>query len=327
MARWTVRPQGSTWGDFGPDDRFGRLNLLGPAALAAGMAEVRDHRNFLLSLPLEYPGGNVLNARRKPPELSPVLRDGAPLYDYPLSSAGGHAATATDVLNDDKVVLHNHYSTHWDAFCHCGQMFDVHGTGTPKPVFYNGFGTGVGERLGVEVLAERMMQGRAVLIDLARVFGTERQYLRQDDIVRAMAETRAEVRPGDIVCFHTGFADALLEAGGHPSAALAETFGAVLDGRDPALLDWITKAGIVAIAADNYSVEGLPAVPRAECSSALPLHAHCLFKLGVPLGELWHLGPLAAHLAAVGRTAFLLTAPPLRLTGASGAPTSPIATV
>ena len=26
--RWTQRPAGSTWGDFGPDDQLGRLNLL-----------------------------------------------------------------------------------------------------------------------------------------------------------------------------------------------------------------------------------------------------------------------------------------------------------
>jgi hypothetical protein len=28
--RWTNRPAGSTWGDFGADDERGRLNLLTP---------------------------------------------------------------------------------------------------------------------------------------------------------------------------------------------------------------------------------------------------------------------------------------------------------
>ena len=28
MARWKRRPEGSTWGDFGPDDQIGRLNLI-----------------------------------------------------------------------------------------------------------------------------------------------------------------------------------------------------------------------------------------------------------------------------------------------------------
>jgi hypothetical protein len=62
------------------------------------------------------------------------------------------------------------------------------------------------------------------------------------------------------------------------------------------------------------------------CSN-LPLHEHCLFKNGIPLGELWHLTPLAEYLRAEGRTRFLLTAPPLRLPGAVGSPVTPIATV
>lgn len=28
--RWKHRPEGSTWGDFGPDDELGRLNLVTP---------------------------------------------------------------------------------------------------------------------------------------------------------------------------------------------------------------------------------------------------------------------------------------------------------
>jgi hypothetical protein len=59
----------------------------------------------------------------------------------------------------------------------------------------------------------------------------------------------------------------------------------------------------------------------------LPLHAHCLFKLGVYLGEIWHLSDLADWLRANGRSRFLLTAPPLRLPGAVGSPANAIATV
>ncbi len=57
------------------------------------------------------------------------------------------------------------------------------------------------------------------------------------------------------------------------------------------------------------------------------MHAHCLFKLGVYLGEMWYLSELADWLRANKRSRFLLTAPPLRLPGAVGSPASPIATV
>ncbi len=67
--RWKERPPGSNWGDFGPDDQLGRLNLLTPIKVLEGVAEVREGRSFCLSLPLDYPGGNLLNPRRHPPRL------------------------------------------------------------------------------------------------------------------------------------------------------------------------------------------------------------------------------------------------------------------
>ena len=81
--------------------------------------------------------------------------------------------------------------------------------------------------------------------------------------------------------------------------------------------------------ADNYAVEATPARKGhlLGCCATLPLHEHCLFKLGIHLGEIWHLTPLADWLRAHGRNRFLLTAPPLRLPGAVGSPATPIATV
>ena len=66
--RWTQRPPGSTWGDWGDDDELGRINLLTPGEGARGRARGRDGRSFCLSLPLDYPGGTALNQRRHPPE-------------------------------------------------------------------------------------------------------------------------------------------------------------------------------------------------------------------------------------------------------------------
>jgi kynurenine formamidase len=101
-----------------------------------------------------------------------------------------------------------------------------------------------------------------------------------------------------------------------------------LDARDDALLEWIADSQISALVADNYAVEGMVGKGRdTERRSFLPIHNLCLFKLGVPLGELWYLHELAAWLREHRRTRFLLTAPPLRLPGAVGCPVTPIATV
>jgi hypothetical protein len=81
------------------------------------------------------------------------------------------------------------------------------------------------------------------------------------------------------------------------------------------------------LVADNYAVEGMPAAEGVGNCAMVPLHELCLFKLGVHLGELWYLTPLANWLRAHKRSRFLLTAPPLRLPGAVGSPVTPIATV
>ena len=67
------------------------------------------------------------------------------------------------------------------------------------------------------------------------------------------------------------------------------------------------KGLVSVLVADNYAVEAHPATSHPGCCAALPLHEHCLFKLGVPLGELWWLTDLAGALAERGRAHFMLT--------------------
>ena len=171
------------------------------------------------------------------------------------------------------------------------------------------------------------MQGRGVLLDLARAFGTGRTPVGLAQLQAAMHEQRVAVEPGDMLVLRTGFAEALVQMDGKPDAHRLEQTGAVLDGADAALLDWITDSGVAAICADNYAVEAYPARTSGPGHSILPLHHHRLCSLGVPLAELWYLKDLADWLHAQGRNRFLLTAPPLRLPGAVGSPVTPIATV
>jgi kynurenine formamidase len=100
-----------------------------------------------------------------------------------------------------------------------------------------------------------------------------------------------------------------------------------LNGRDDRLLQWITDSKIAGLVSDTFAVER-PGIPSPdERKPFIPLHQHCLFKIGVPLGEMWHLAELKNWLKAHQRSRFMLTAPPLRLPGAVGSPVTPIATV
>jgi kynurenine formamidase len=168
-----------------------------------------------------------------------------------------------------------------------------------------------------------------VLVDLHAHVGQKRELVGYDRLMRILESDRVVVEHGDMLLLHTGFAELVLSMDRKPDMHVLESACAALDGRDARLLQWITDSGIAALAADNYAVEAYPA-REAEGEgkrAALPLHEHCLFKLGVPLGELWWLGELASWLRAHERSRFLLTAPPLRLPGAVGSPVTPVATV
>jgi hypothetical protein len=66
---------------------------------------------------------------------------------------------------------------------------------------------------------------------------------------------------------------------------------------------------------------------QSGVGTRIPLHNLCLFKLGIPLGEMFLLSELADWLRANRRSRFLFTAPPLRLPGAVGSPTCGVGTV
>ena len=222
--RWKRRPAGSTWGDWGPDDQLGRLNLLTPDKVLKGVAEVKEGRTFCLSLPLDYPGKTIVNPRRHPPQLMPTERNGMPNMAYPL---GRDDPKLLDVICDDQVLLTLQYSTQWDSLAHVGQLFDADGDGKPEIVFYNGYRAGehivgpveyrdgqVVERAGghlgatalsIDNMAAHGMQGRGVMIDLEAHFGRGEKFVSYDELMRIMEADKVEVEEGDLVCLRTGF--------------------------------------------------------------------------------------------------------------------------
>ena len=337
MKRWTVRPPGSNWGDFGVDDQRGRMNMLTPERVLRAVAEVREGRVFCLSLPLNLPGGNALNPKRFPPTLGSVYRDGEPYFNYAWERV---SQGNLDVTSDESVTLHSQYSTQWDGLAHVGQSFDCHGDGNPEPTYYNGYrgdthitgpGTGTAatsQPLDIQNMAATGVQGRAVLVDLHAHFGDQRIAVNHAMLMEIFSKDGISVEPGDILLLHTGWDDLILAMQGEPDAGRLHASGAVLDGYDDRLLNWITDSGLCAIASDNMAVEdSLGSGTTIGGGSRLPLHRHCLFRLGIHLGELWYLSELAGALRERDRFRCLLTAPPLRMPGAVGSPVTPIATI
>jgi len=336
--RWTNRPEGSTWGDWGDDDQRGRMNLVTPERRLAAAREVREGLCFCLSMPLDMPGGNAVNPKRLPPKFGPVFHPpGSEDFYYNFDWNALHEGNM-DVTSDECVTLYSQYSTQWDSFAHVGSLFDA--DGTPEQVYYNGYragehikgpgdADGMGARaLGVENMAQSGMQGRGVLVDFHRHFGNERVAVDYDMLMEVFKKDDITVEEGDFFLFHTGWDDMILDMAGDPDAKKLHSSGAVLNGFDDRMLQWITDSGVVALISDNMAVEAPDGYGETVGGcSRLPIHRHCLFRLGVHLGEIWYLSELADALRERGRSRFLLTAPPLRMPGAVGSPATPVATI
>jgi kynurenine formamidase len=348
--RWKQRPPGSTWGDWGDDDELGRINLLTSEKVLEGVREVQAGVTFSLSLPLDYPGGTALNQRRYPPRLAPTedMRGNPEVFfNVHMKDMDEGGPGFVDVWADDAVTLWLQYSTQWDSLAHVGAEFDADGDGVDEPVYYNGYragddlvgpspdarGDGSGHasfahHLGLEHMAFHGVQGRGVLVDIAHHLGHDWRGVDLQTLQEIMAADNVVVEPGDMLLLHTGFATKVLEWNRDPDPVEVHRMCAYLDAHDDALLDWIAESQISALVADNYAVEGMVRPKRdSDRFTLLPIHHLCLFKLGVPLGELWYLHELATWLREHDRSRFLLTAPPLRLPGAVGCPVTPIATV
>lgn len=333
--RWKNKPTPSNWGEWGDEDQIGRLNLIDQEQVLKGAKEIKVGKTFCLSLPLDYPGGNILSPVRFPPKLRPVIRNDAPYFNYNWQDFDPNLK---DIAADDAVLLHTQYSTQWDSLAHRGFLFDADDDGIPEPVYYNGYKAGEdlildeegskAKALGIENMAEHGVQGRGVMVDLHSLYGESPQKeVNYDDLMRAMEKDKVEVEPGDILCLWTGLDQLILKSNKQPDPSLRHSCAA-LNGWDDKLLEWINESGVAAIASDNIAVEVIKKpLPENHQGTSLPLHDLCLFKLGIHLGELWHLAELSKWLKSNNRTRFFLTAPPLRLTGAVGSPVTPIATV
>jgi kynurenine formamidase len=157
--------------------------------------------------------------------------------------------------------------------------------------------------------------GRGVMIDMARHFGVDfmqgGQPFGADDIQAAMAEQSVEIREGDIVLFHTGWTDAMLES---DPAAWVETEPGITN----AGAAWLASLKPMAVGADTWGVEAVPAV---EGDRVFHGHVSFLKENGIYILETMNTGRLAQE--EVSEFLFVLGQP--RLKGAVQMIINPVA--
>jgi hypothetical protein len=309
FAELPVRPDappGSSWGVFGDDDEIGTLNFIRPEHVAAASRLVGQGKVFPLNLGLELPDPPFFGRKR---------------IQHTLFAK--YEGTALDDYID---CLYPQASTHWDGLRHFAD---------PDHGFYNGaqlgeLTTGGETRLGVQAWARRGIAARGVLLDVARTLADESTSFDPfdffpigPDVLERTAERQGdELRPGDVLLVRTGWLEAYLQLDREQRerlAALGRPGAPGLHGADMPAFLWDNR--IAAVATDTPALEAT----RPGDTSPLSLHVALIARLGMPLGELWRLGALAADCAADGIHAMLLVSAPLNVPGGAGTPASALA--
>jgi kynurenine formamidase len=297
-------PPESSWGVFGDNDQFGCLNFLTPQGVVDAARLVQTGKVFRLDAKVGF--------------AQPALF--------------GRAAVSHQVLplapfaNDDLVNNYNtQESSQWDGFAHVGHF--------RLERYYNGVKKeeiGPGGRLSIHQWGNRFV-GRGALID---AFGfrkaksrdlhpLERDVITLADLKGALDQQGTTLKPGTILLVRTGWMEAYEACTPEQKRDLAPFDKIKAVGIEPSreLMEWLWDHRVAAIGTDCPGVEPLP----SDFSDEKILHYRALPLLGLSLGELFVLAPLAEDCAADRRYEFMVVSAPMLLEGGIATPPNAVA--
>ena len=207
------------------------------------------------------------------------------------------------------ILTADHAGTHVDALCHQAEDMQMFGGVAVTAANQDPGGVRV---LSAEALPPIVRRG--VLIDLVEARGERLppRYLVERDELEAAADRQAvTVRPGDVLLIHTGWGASWEDPDYISGGGMARTSG-----------EWAVEQGVYAVGADNMSWD-LPGYVDQVLGHSLPNHTLLLARAGILIFE----NLLLEGLAASGAKEFLFVSLPLKLVGATGSPTRPVAII
>ena len=313
----TVRELGdrhSNWGRWGPDDEKGTLNLVTEEMVVNAASLVTRGTPISMALPYDDAGPQTgFLGRFNPIHL--MIRDGADAVAGTMirDFYGGRDRHFRGT--DDLIIMPLQSGTQWDALAHV--IFEGK--------IYNGKGAELisskGALQGDVTNAADSMVGRGVLLDVPRALGTEWLEpgfaIGADELDRAAEHAGVGVGAGDFVFVRTGAMAAARSAGSWGNYAGGDAPGLGLGS-----VDWLASRDIAAVATDTW---GFEVRPNETPDVAQPLHIVLIVHMGLWIGEIFDLDPLADDCAQDGVYEFMFCGPPLPFTRAVGSPLNPMA--
>ncbi len=199
-----------------------------------------------------------------------------------------------------------------------GTQFDGLGHIGIGNVFYNGndradFAKPEGlVKLGVENVGA--LATRGVLIDVPALKGVAQlpggYEITVADLTSALAREKVEIRPGDVVLFHTGWGSLWIKDNAK--------FNASAPGPGLAAAQYLVDHRVALVGSDTWSME---VIPNPDKDLAFPVHQLLIPRNGIYIFE----NLLTEELARDRAYEFAFFFAPLKLTGATGSPGNPLA--
>lgn len=194
--------------------------------------------------------------------------------------------------------------------------------------------------LGIQQWADSPIVGRGVLLDLEGHRASQKDPIDHAageplglDLLEAAIEAQSvSLRQGDILMLHTGWCEWFLALAPEEKHRIRDSRRATGVAQSVDFVAWAWDHRLSLLAADNFAFECLPALSSSPYRGTAPndhgmMHQQLLAKLGMPLGELWRLGPLARHMRNTGQWDVFITVKPLNITGGTGSPANATALV
>lgn len=286
---------------YGPDDEIGALNILTPAHGLAVLQRVDSGKVYDLSVDyfVGMPGLADLGMGDPPFHMWMTHTPGGVKVEK-LSPAGSSEDLA---LYDDAILMSTHSGTHIDAINHLGYGDKI----------FNGYEASqhLGNKGWTKAGADKIppIITRGILIDVAGEKGvtmlSDSYEITPEDLQRALQKQGVTLRQGDVVLIRTGRMTVWPDA---------KKFVPNEPGITKESAAWLVDNGAVLIGADNMGVEKFPMAQES-------VHTYLFAERGVCLLELVWLEDLAKD--KVYEFAFI--AAPIKLRGATGSPTRPLA--
>jgi kynurenine formamidase len=283
---------------WGPDDRRGALNHIGPAEIRAAAAEVRLGRHVSLAAPVE------LQVSADNPDPCQHRMKDIPGPDTPgMSFAADRIA-----LN-----IHGNADSHIDALCHVafdGALYNRVPAAAAVTV-------GGAAELSIAAVADGIV-GRGVLLDVPRARGVRwlepGDHVTVDDLLQAEQQARVRIGKGDLVFVRVGHRLRRTEEGPWDAAEARA-------GLHPSVLPLLARRQIAVLGSDGNNDTAASVVGGVD----FPVHVLAINALGLHLLDYLQFEDLVPLCEQAGHWTFLCVIAPLRLTTGTGSPVNPIA--